>query len=218
MPAPAIEATTPSRRQRKRHQTLEHLVSTALRLFEAQGYDVVTMEQIAAEADVAKRTLYNHFPVKEALLAHWIHAQLERDLQRLAPQIERRTTFASRISYLLDVSATWCERHRAYMPPYLRFRFMSADTAIRDGAQDATANIGNTFAALIEAGQRRGEVRTDLTAPHLATLFHHLYLGALMRWLTVPGLTLHDELRAAVKLFVEGAERSHPPSARRRHS
>lgn len=55
-----------SRRDRKRLQTLNHLASAAMRLFERDGFKAVTMERIAAEADVAKGTLYNHFPTKEA--------------------------------------------------------------------------------------------------------------------------------------------------------
>ena len=39
------------RRERKRSQTLDHLAATAFALFEAHGYDAVTMEQIAAQAD-----------------------------------------------------------------------------------------------------------------------------------------------------------------------
>ncbi len=45
------------------------------------GYESVTMEQIAAAADVARGTLYNHFPFKEAVLAYWIHGQLAKDLR-----------------------------------------------------------------------------------------------------------------------------------------
>lgn len=57
----------------------------------------------------------------------------------------------------------------------------------------------------IDASQRSGELRKDLSAGHLATLFNHLYLGALMRWLTVPGSKLDAEFAAAVSLFVAGA-------------
>ena len=46
-------AEPPGRRERKRSRTLDHLAATAFALFEARGYDAVTMEQVAAEADVA---------------------------------------------------------------------------------------------------------------------------------------------------------------------
>ena len=75
----------PGRRERKRQEKLDHIAETAHRLFEAHGYEAVTMEQLAVAADVAKGTLYSHFPVKEAVLAHWLHMQLEQDLEQLLP-------------------------------------------------------------------------------------------------------------------------------------
>ncbi|WP_344884594.1 helix-turn-helix domain-containing protein [Nonomuraea antimicrobica] len=40
----------------------------ALRLFVEQGYNQTTVAQIAEEADVAKKTFFNHFPTKEDVL------------------------------------------------------------------------------------------------------------------------------------------------------
>jgi TetR/AcrR family transcriptional regulator, regulator of autoinduction and epiphytic fitness len=202
----------PNRRERKRVQMLEHLASTAFGLFESQGYEAVTMEQIAAAADVAKGTLYNHFPVKEALLAHWVHMELAMDLKHLLTDVAKHSSFVPRISLLLNASADWCERHRAYLPHYLRFRFQSMEAAPSDQDDDAApSDLTGAFEALIAESQRAGELRMDLTAPHLAALLHHLYFGALMRWLKVPGLALREELTVAVRLFIEGAARRSAP-------
>jgi AcrR family transcriptional regulator len=202
MPAP----DNAGRRQRKRSRTLDHLAATAFALFEAQGYDAVTMEQVAAEADVAKGTLYNHFPVKEALLAHWIHAELAAHLDLLAADVARQTRFATRIWAVLNSAVVWCEGHRAYLPHYLRFRFLDINAAALGEAGAMSNGVDRLFEAAIEASQRSGELRKDLSAAHLAALFNHLYLGALMRWLTVPGLKLEAEFAAIVTLFVVGAE------------
>src|SRR5215467_12718072 len=113
-----------SRRDRKRLQTLEHLARTAGALFAKHGYEAVTMEQIAATADVAKGTLYNHFPVKEAVLAHWIHLELATNLSMLHRQLETRLGFAESALHILEHSANWCERYPHYLAPYLRFRFL----------------------------------------------------------------------------------------------
>lgn len=43
------------------------IVAAAKRLFLAQGYMATSMDAVAREAPVSKRTLYNHFPSKEAL-------------------------------------------------------------------------------------------------------------------------------------------------------
>lgn len=45
------------------------VVSAAIEEFIAAGFDATSMDRIAARASVSKRTVYNHFPSKEALFA-----------------------------------------------------------------------------------------------------------------------------------------------------
>ncbi|MBN3737381.1 TetR/AcrR family transcriptional regulator [Burkholderia seminalis] len=201
-----IQTDDPGRRARKRIQMLAHLAATAARLFDAHGYEAVTMEQIAAEADVAKRTLYNHFPTKEAVLAHWLEGELARDLAPLQRDVARRKTFASRIGCVLDASAAWCERHPAYLLAYLRHRLLSIGAAEPESAGQNGSDIARVWQQLIVAAQQAGELNGTLRADQLATWFHHLYLAAMLRWLTVPGLSLKREFQSVAKLFIEGAE------------
>jgi AcrR family transcriptional regulator len=192
------------RRDRKRSQTQDHLARTAERLFGAQGFAAVTMEQIAAEADVAKGTLYNHFPTKEAVLAHWIHMELAGDLEQLAGAIGPCMTFAEGIGPILGASADWCERHRDYLPPYLCFRFQEIGAAAGSSDGDAR-DMTYAFSWLMRNSQAAGEMRVDLDAEHLALMFHHLHFSALLRWMERPGLGLREEFAQAVRVFMEGA-------------
>jgi len=194
------------RRDRKRLQTLEHLARTAATLFEAHGYEAVTMEQIAAAADVAKGTLYNHFQVKEAVLAHWLHLELATNLTVLHGQLETRPSFAEGALHVLGHSANWCEKHPDYLAPYLRFRFLGIGTEpspSRDSEQ--LSDIADIFGWLIRRGQRSGDIRDDLDPARLAIAFHHLYLGAMLRWFADRRLKLRKEFAAAVELFLHGA-------------
>jgi AcrR family transcriptional regulator len=58
------------RRERKKQQTRELIAETARRLFEARGFEAVTVAEIAREADVAEKTVFNYFPTKEDLFYH----------------------------------------------------------------------------------------------------------------------------------------------------
>ncbi|KVD29061.1 TetR family transcriptional regulator [Burkholderia ubonensis] len=49
------------------------IISAAIEEFLAAGYDATSMDRIAARADVSKRTVYNHFPSKDALFAAILH-------------------------------------------------------------------------------------------------------------------------------------------------
>ncbi|WP_206951006.1 TetR/AcrR family transcriptional regulator [Trinickia acidisoli] len=203
------------RRERKRLQMVAHLVGVAGRLFETHPYGSVTMEQIALEADVAKRTLYNHFPTKEALLAHWLEAELKCDLEQLAPELERRRGFVARVSAELDASADWCGRHPTHLAAYLRHRFLSlGDTPPQAPAKPDPdrGDIALLWRALIADGQAAGELSERFSTTQLTTWFHHLYLGTLMRWLMQPKIALRDEFAQMVELFMDGAaHRTAPP-------
>ena len=54
-----------SRRHRKRLATRQSISDAATRLFLERGFDAVTIDEIAAAADVGRMTVFNHFPRKE---------------------------------------------------------------------------------------------------------------------------------------------------------
>lgn len=203
MPAPVPPEA--GRRERKRQQTLDHLAQTAYELFEALGYEAVTMEQIAAQADVSKGTLYNHFPVKEALLAHRFHGELASALNELRPALRELPSFAQRLTRILHASAQWSESHRGYLGPYLRYRLATVQPTGQDPGRYPHSGQQQVFASLIAQAQADGELRADLPAELLAHQLQFLYLGAMLRWLDRPAAGLQSEFDSAISLFLNGA-------------
>lgn len=59
------------------------IVQAAVAQFRAHGYEATSMDQVAAAAEVSKRTLYNHFASKEALFAQILVQLWERSVALL---------------------------------------------------------------------------------------------------------------------------------------
>src|ERR1700730_10682999 len=57
-------------RERKKQKTKEAIHRGALRLFQEQGYEETTIEQIAAAAEISPSTFFNYFPTKEDLVLY----------------------------------------------------------------------------------------------------------------------------------------------------
>jgi AcrR family transcriptional regulator len=58
------------------NRTAARILEAADRLFYHQGIRAVGVDTVAAEAGVSKRTLYNHFPSKDHLIAAYLTARL----------------------------------------------------------------------------------------------------------------------------------------------
>ena len=76
------EAAAEPRRGRPPGTSRRELELIALRLFTQQGFDNTTIEQIAAEAGVSKRTFFRYFSSKSSVL--WSEFDHEVDVIRAA--------------------------------------------------------------------------------------------------------------------------------------
>jgi len=188
-------------RPARRSEIPAHIQGVARLLFQTRGYARVTMEQIAVEAAVSKRTLYKYFPVKEAILERVLEDELAKDLAQRDFHIDAEAGFRNSVLRLMHESAQWCGQHRDYLLPYIRYKFATFDP----GAAGQDKGLLPVWKMLIASAQERRELHVRHSTGQLGTYFHYLYLGALMRWLTEPGLDLRQEFDTVVALFMDGA-------------
>ena len=154
----------------------QHIVETAYRLFKRDGFHATGIDRIIAEADVAKMTMYRHFPGKDGLIAevlNWRAARFAHQLDTLAHTGE---TAAEKIETILD----WHERWFG-SPDFHGCLF-----------QNALAEFGDPAHPVFQAVMRqkhdlRRRIR-DILAPAMPP--QRAETGALVLFMLIEGATL----------------------------
>lgn len=70
-PAPVAITASEGLRERKRRQTRQRIVEEGLRLFLANGFEATTLDDVAAAADISRRTFFYYFDSKEDIVMAW---------------------------------------------------------------------------------------------------------------------------------------------------
>src|SRR5215212_5730616 len=101
-----ISQVTHGLRERKKQATRETIADAAMKLFSRRGFDAVTVAEVADEAGVSEKTVFNYFPTKEDLFFDEID---EREDALLASLRERKPG-ESMLAALSRTAASNCER------------------------------------------------------------------------------------------------------------
>ena len=92
----------------------QQLMATAYRLFNRHGFHATGIDRIWAEAGSTKRTLYRHFPTKDALIEAVLMARDAEFFALLDARMDGVSGREARLRALLDGFADWFGRSDFY--------------------------------------------------------------------------------------------------------
>lgn len=143
-PRPPAKASTPGRPKDLGKRAA--ILDAAQRMFMSQGFERVSMDQIAAEAGVSKLTVYSHFGDKESLFSEAISAKCE---EQMAPGL-----------FALDPTIPLRERLTAIGRAFVELINSEAAIAIHRivTTQPPPAKLGRLY---WEAGPRRVQMNFE---------------------------------------------------------
>ena len=126
----------PTRSEEQIAERRDHISSCALRLFQEEGYEAVSMRRLAREADLTVMTLYKYFDNKiDILSALWaqVFAELFDHLDQIA---EREADPLARLhSVALGYVTYWLDHRQHYFMIFMSKGISQAD--VRGFIEDA---------------------------------------------------------------------------------
>jgi TetR/AcrR family transcriptional regulator, regulator of mycofactocin system len=155
---------TASLRERKKVATRHQLMNVALELFEAQGFDNTTVEEIAAAAGVAPRTFFRYFPTKVDVLFADYPEEIAHVRETLATRPpDERVIDAVRRAVLEEIGKAVADPSRFLT----RSRLVAAVPAAHAHSRYLDSKFEDAIAEAV-AANRATEPATDLQARVIA--------------------------------------------------
>ena len=191
-------------RNRKNEFGQQRIVEAARAHFFCHGFRSVTMDQLAEELGISKKTLYAHFPGKiellEAVLADKF-AGVEAKLNEIARAHPHDFSTA-----LHELLANMQRELDEIKPPFVRDMRQKAPDVFKVIERRRAALIERFFGKLFIEGQRAGMVRKDvpakLTIESLLAIVQAIMNPLKMEEL---GMTPKEGFAGILKIILEGA-------------
>lgn len=142
--------------------TLGRIVDGARRHFFAHGFRGVSMDDLARELGMSKKTFYSRFDTKTQLL----EAVIDEQFRRVNEECERILLPADRdFSTTLQEFLTCIQRHTAEIqPPFFKDIRQEAPETFRRIERLRQALIERHFGELMRRGRATGYIRKDIPA------------------------------------------------------
>lgn len=167
---------TPDRRERRRQDTRERIITAALELFRTQGYAATSVDAIAERADVARRTLFNHFPRKQDLLAAWAGQRRARLSELAAADAANALTGSAMLrrqfEFLIEENETDVVVAAVLVQGWL----------VEISELTEAFPVFTSFREAVEVGQRNGEFTDVISAEGVSEILTSVYTDTLGRW------------------------------------
>jgi AcrR family transcriptional regulator len=192
----------PDRRQRRSADIRERLFQAALQLFAGKGFAETTVEDITNAADVGKGTFFNYFPSKDHILLAFGEMQLGK-LQEAVNTARSKNEPMPEFLRALGVRMTQEPTRNPAIIRALLQAYLST-TRVREAMIDMQERVQALHTQMIQLGQDRGEIRSDLPAAELAQVFRQTIFGTLLVWSLYGDASLHSRIDSAFNVLWSG--------------
>lgn len=193
--------TSPGLRERKKLDTRRRIESAALELFERNGFDATTVDDIAAAVDIAPRTFFHYFPTKDDVVLADYADRLARISAVLAERPPVEEPWTALENAFLAVAADYDLERGVLLQ---RFRIMMTTPSVFARSLQLQAGWEDAVAEAI--AERLGIEPDEDIAPRLMAAAALAAMRAAMRhWLAHGGSgTLPEQVRACFGVLATG--------------
>jgi len=200
-----MEQKRESRTDRKKEETLNRIIMVAVGLFNQSDLETVTMEQIAEAVDIAKGTLYNYFPSKEAIINAYIQRTFQERNEERVKTFRQLADTRSRVTWIFGLLIEGVQSQKQIFEAFMVSR-MKQVISFRPLEGEQTG-LSLLIHEIIKLGQQNQELRTDVPEDVLEGLFEFAIIAAIKPFYLEPEkFNPRQSIEQCVDVFMNGAK------------
>lgn len=162
----------------------QNLLSAALQLMAADGFDGVTFKQVAHKAGLSEPVVYKYFPSKEHLLFSFFSDALTRAIAKSQEYPEFATlTFSEQIQTLFDAQMSEFEPFKQVIHSSFQQLFLNSLSHSTNHVSDQRAQYSQFVSHLMDAAIAAGEFQSPPAKQIVVELLWDFHLGMTYYWL-----------------------------------
>jgi AcrR family transcriptional regulator len=190
---------------RKKEGTRRKIIAVSVELFNQFGLDAVTMEQIADVADIARGTLYNYFPCKEAIINAYIQLSFQDRNDDRMVRLRALPDTRARLTAVFTDLVAGVKRQKQIFEAFMVYRMKNV-LSFHPLPEAERSGLSLLVHEIIRLGQAAGELRADLPETMLEGLFEYALIAAIKPFYLEPEtFDPQKTIVQSIDLFICGA-------------
>lgn len=192
-----------AKKQKGEQELRERILGAALEMFLKFGFSKVTMDELAADLGMSKKTIYAYFPSKDDLVRELV----EKTLQSIEARVDRivfsrKLDFVEKLKQLLIfVGMTISNSGQAFNTDLQK----NAPGVWKEIDEFRRKKIVANFGRLFQEGIRKGVFRSDINPELLVRMYANTVQATLNpQTLSELPVSAPDIFDAIIKVFFEG--------------
>ncbi len=188
----------------KKQLLKEQIVKKTIEQIRVHGYEKTSMEEIARQTEITKRTLYKYFPVKEAIISEYVRMTFGEKGEKRISELKQRNGVEDRMKYYLKDLMEGVMREAVLFEKYIVYLMGSMVSYKKQESQDQSG-VSEPIKFIISSGISDGEISSDMPIELVVDLFLFSFVELTKFYYKSPETFEMEKMtNLCVKLFIKG--------------
>ncbi|MBM7872258.1 AcrR family transcriptional regulator [Clostridium pascui] len=186
------------------NKTKKAIFESAIKVFSTYGYSGATMDAIAAQAGLAKGTLYYHFNSKEEIFNYIIQEGMNLIKERIQETVDEQSDSLSKLKTLIKVQLNMVYEKRDFFKVIMSQLWgqQSRQLELREVVNEFIKNI-ETY---LERAMNDGFIKKGEKSFMAYTIFGSLCSTAIYDLINEEGINIHDVFENLTEYILSGIQ------------